>query len=116
MRGFYFTPPPSRLAARSEDSTISNTSMSDSALDDDSRDTYQELELFYVGDGLGAMLEENQEEEKGDLVEDGYDAEEDWASSLKKKSSVNDLEKVKKDLLRRQFYARPKASASFTLM
>lgn len=109
MRGFYFTPPASfRNASSAANSAASNdaeASIAPEPVDDDARDTYQELELFYVGDGLGAMLEENEEEENGSGLDE-------WGNA----KPLDEIKKIKKDLMRRQMYARPKASASFTVM
>ncbi|KAK9894138.1 hypothetical protein P389DRAFT_191133 [Cystobasidium minutum MCA 4210] len=115
MRGFYFTPPPSfrnSSPAPSNDPSADDGDNNDNTVspraddsnDDDARDTYQELELFYVGDGLGAMLEENEDEEEQAVDE--------WGNV----KPIDEMKKIKKDLLRRQMYARPKASASFTVM
>lgn len=108
IRGFYFTPPSSFKCA-CDDSDVMVAGNVTANEDDDDRDTYQELELFYVGDGLGAMLEENESVLKG--IQDEVD---EWGESKPPRES--DLEKIKKDLKRRQLYARPKASASFTVM
>lgn len=110
MRGFYFTPPSSFTCSCDDDDeelVSGNVTAND---DDDDRDTYQELELFYVGDGLGAMLEENEVVIKSNTDED----DEDWETFEPVQDSQ--MEKIKKDLKRRQLYARPKASASFTVM
>lgn len=112
MRGFYFTPPHCGSNKHESGNSASSSSNVSEYEDDDSRDTYQELELHYVGDGLGAMLEENEQVEEGKGSKDEYD---DWGN-LKVLRGVSDMEKVKKDLKRRQLYMRPKASASFTVM
>lgn len=116
MRGFYFTPPPTSCYSSSSSTSASNNVSADT---EDDRDTYQELELFYVGDGLGAMLEENEIVDNGKIKNygEGDDEDEDfdeWGNL--KIVEINEMEKVKKDLKRRQMYARPKASASFTVM
>lgn len=108
MRGFYFTPPASfrnASSALNNAATDVDATVASEAVDDDARDTYQELELFYVGDGLGAMLEENEEEENGSGLDE-------WGNA----KPLDEIKKIKKDLMRRQMYARPKASASFTVM
>jgi hypothetical protein len=108
MRGFYFTPPPT-TTTKGEDEDGSPTSVD---LDDVSA-TYQELELFYVGDGLGALLEENEEEpNRADGQVDEYGIPVVPALS----TLPDEIEKIKTDFLRRERYVRAKSSASFTVM
>jgi len=68
-----------------------------------SADPYQELELHYVGDGMGLQLEENAEDGGG------VDA---WGFF----KPIDERGFIKRDFMRREAYARPKASASFSLL
>lgn len=98
MRGFYFTPP----SACTNDGADGNAG-DEAAAADDATSTYQELELLYVGDGMGSVLEENEEEQGG--VDE-------WGNLR----SVDELEKVKKEFMRRKSYAQPQGLASFSIM
>lgn len=68
-----------------------------------SADPYQELELHYIGDGMGLQLEEN--------AEDGGGVDE-WGFF----KPIDERGFIKREFMRREAYARPKASASFSLL
>lgn len=66
-------------------------------------DPYQELQLRYVGDGMGALLEEYAEE-VGGLDE--------WGEPR----PIDERSLLTKEMQRRQRYSMPKGSASFALL
>lgn len=66
-------------------------------------DPYQELQLRYVGDGIGALLEECAEE-VGGLDE--------WGEPR----PIDERSLLTKEMQRRQQYSMPKGSASFALL
>lgn len=70
-------------------------------------DPYQELELHYVGDGCGALLEEHALETKPEYAQ----------SSGESASRMHaERKKIAKDFERRSRYLMPKASSSFSLL
>ena len=68
-----------------------------------STDPYQELELHYVGDGMGVQLEE-----QSTTSEEAND----WKNA----SRSSDQSNFTKEFGRRERYARPKGSASFSFL
>lgn len=69
-----------------------------------SNDPYQELELHYVGDGMGHLLEES-------LDECGSETEV-WAHGRLAEEQSN----IKREFLRREKYGQPNCSATFTIL
>lgn len=70
-------------------------------------DPYQELELHYVGDGGGAVLEENAQDEEPETDDFGQKT----ASRMEE-----ERRKIAKDFERRKRYLMPKASSSCSLL
>lgn len=68
-----------------------------------STDPYQELELHYVGDGMGTLLEE---------YDDDYELEDKFGNLR----FVDREAHILKGFERRRGYGRPKASASFDVL
>jgi len=68
-----------------------------------STDPYQELELHYVGDGMGSLLEE-------------YDDDYELVDRLGNLRLVDRESHILKDFQRREQYQRPKASAAFEIL
>lgn len=68
-----------------------------------SSDPYQELKLRYVGDGMGAVLEETQVEE---------DKLEEWGCPV----AVDKKGLIRREMERRERFTQPKGSASFSIL
>lgn len=92
MRGFYFA------------------SVDPNSSGEGDSDPYQELELHYVGDGGGALLEENAPEDETEVDELGFPTQP-AASRMEE-----ERKKIAKDFERRRRYLMPKASSSFSFL
>lgn len=92
MRGFYFA------------------SVDPNSSGEGDSDPYQELELHYVGDGGGALLEESATEDGNEVDELGFPTQP--ATSRMEE----ERRKIAKDFERRRRYLMPKASSSFSFL